>query len=59
MIDFTDVLLLCLYNHDCLFPDTLMYYYYVYITMIVYFLTDVMKWLRGKWNQLMKLVIPV
>ena len=21
MIDFTDVLLLCLYNHDCLFPD--------------------------------------
>ena len=36
-----------------------MYYYYVYITMIVYFLTDVMKWLRGKWNQLMKLVIPV
>ena len=27
--------------------------------MIVYFLTDVMKWLRGKWNQLMKLVIPV
>ena len=23
--------------------------------MIVYFLTDVMKWLRGKWNQLMKL----
>ena len=38
---------------------SLMYYYYVYITMIVYFLTDVMKWLRGKWNQLMKLVIPV
>ena len=36
-----------------------MYYYYVYITMVVYFLTDVMKWLRGKWNQLMKLVIPV
>ena len=36
-----------------------MYYYYVYITMIVYFLTDVMKWLGGKWNQLMKLVIPV
>ena len=36
-----------------------MYYYYVFITMIVYFLTDVMKWLRGKWNQLMKLVIPV
>ena len=36
-----------------------MYYYYVYITMIVYFLTDVMKWLRGKWNQLLKLVIPV
>ena len=36
-----------------------MYYYYVYITMIVYFLTDVMKWLRGKWNQLIKLVIPV
>ena len=27
--------------------------------MIVYFLTDVMKRLRGKWNQLMKLVIPV
>ena len=26
--------------------------------MIVYFLADVMKWLRGKWNQLMKLVIP-
>ena len=21
MIDFTDVLLLCFYNHDCLFPD--------------------------------------
>ena len=38
---------------------SLMYYYYVYITMIVYFLTGVMKWLRGKWNQLMKLVIPV
>ena len=38
---------------------SLMYYYYVYITMIVYFLTNVMKWLRGKWNQLMKLVIPV
>ena len=36
-----------------------MYYYYVYVTMIVYFLTDVMKWLRGKWNQLMKIVIPV
>ena len=36
-----------------------MYYYYVYITMIVYFLTDVIKWLRGKWNELMKLVIPV
>ena len=27
--------------------------------MIVYFLTDVMKWLGGKWNQLMKLDIPV
>ena len=26
--------------------------------MIVYFLTDVMKSLRGKWKQLMKLVIP-
>ena len=38
---------------------SLTYYYYVYITMIVYFLTDVMKWLRGKWDQLMKLVIPV
>ena len=36
-----------------------MYYYYVYITMIVYFLTDVMKWLGAKWNQLMKLAIPV